>query len=88
MGDGGIIALMSVVIRDRGTKGRLSCSGHESTRPVAVAKGPEGGGEGEGEGDEGGRLGRSAGERCQDSKYQQVPVSQRTTTCTYRIHYP
>ena len=29
MGDGGIIALARVVIRDRGTKGGLSCSGHE-----------------------------------------------------------
>ena len=36
MGDGGIITLMSVIIRDRGTKGGLSCSGHESTRPVAL----------------------------------------------------
>lgn len=38
MDDGGIIALMSVIIRNRGTKGGLSCSGHESTRPVAVCR--------------------------------------------------
>ena len=44
MGDSSIIALMSLVIRDRGTKGRLSCGGHESTRPVAVC-GRAGGGE-------------------------------------------
>ena len=39
MGDGSIIALMSVVIRDRRTKGGLCCSGHESMRPVAVCEG-------------------------------------------------
>lgn len=38
MGNGSIIALMSMEIRDRGTKGGLSCSGHESTRPVAVCE--------------------------------------------------
>ena len=49
MCDGSIIALMSVVIRDRRTKGGLCCGGHERTGPVAVCeRGPAGGGEGEG----------------------------------------
>ena len=74
MGDGSIIALVSVVIRDRRTKGGLSCSGHESTRPVAVCERAGGGGEGEGK-----KQGRMAAlndlilkTRRQDSKYQQI----------------
>ena len=38
MGDSSITALMSMVIRDRRTKGGLSCSSHESMRPVAVCE--------------------------------------------------
>ena len=83
MGDGSIIALMSVVVRDRRTKGGLCCGGHESTRPVAVCGGA-GGGEGEGEEVDEAAL-NDLGTRRQDSKYQQILLSQFITNCSLYV---
>ena len=82
MGDGSIIALMSVVVRDRRTKGGLCCGGHESTRPVAVCGGAGGS---EGEGEEADEAALNDLGRDVDSKYQQTLLSRFITNSSLYV---